>query len=286
MSESYPPSNPFERKATIPKAEKKPNFIVPVEEIIPGIKPKRDIRQEIENIDLGAPFPDQFVGLLADRIEPWIFNEKSVKEEIKKRRKTWDYVLRDAEKRNIPTMKKRALERISELRSDIENKSPLTSIFRYFRNQIVVDLGAGESYYLHNLASILGAKAYVGVEKYHANTLKENIGRSTPETIERDFDRGPANVEPIPAAIESEDMLSFLRRLPDNSVSIFASGIDRNIICDNEYLQAVRDEIARVLHPEGAYICNESHALEFVFEDITCEQPKERENIFLYTKKV
>ncbi len=55
-------------------------------------------------------------------------------------------------------------------------------------------------------------------------------------------------------------MLTFLRRLPDDSVSVWASGIDSHIITREESRRVSR-EIERVLHPSGALICTEGTML-------------------------
>ncbi len=57
-----------------------------------------------------------------------------------------------------------------------------------------------------------------------------------------------------PISIIQEDMLNFLKRLPDNSVSILCSGIDTIVIPDAKYREDVEKEIERVLDPSGAYI--------------------------------
>jgi hypothetical protein len=269
------PLNPFENPSS---------FIVPVETLIPEIKPRTEVYENIDDANTGAAFPDQFLGYLADSIEPWIFNEKIVKEEIEKRKKGWDFILQDSEARNKPELKELALKKIGELRSDIEKENPLTAIFKHFQGQIVIDLGAGESCYVHNLCSVINANAYIGVEKFFADTLKNSISKSTTESIEREFSRKPDEVKPIPAAIEKEDMLSFLRRLPDNSVSIFASGLDTNVIPDRDYRKQVRNELQRVLHPNGALITNEAPAMEFMWDNINLERPSEKHNTRLYRK--
>jgi len=62
----------------------------------------------------------------------------------------------------------------------------------------------------------------------------------------------PKNWE-MPYSISDEDMLTFLRRLPNDSVSLFAAGIDNSII-KYEYEKEVGVEIARVLDPKGCFV--------------------------------
>ena len=51
-----------------------------------------------------------------------------------------------------------------------------------------------------------------------------------------------------------EDMLTFLKRLPDNSCSFLCSGME--ILDNDEYKDEVNKEIKRALNPDGAYIGN------------------------------
>ena len=60
-------------------------------------------------------------------------------------------------------------------------------------------------------------------------------------------------------AVSPEDILGFLKRLPDNSVSFISSGNDIIAAQHNppelrKYLSEIAKEIERTLHPDGAYI--------------------------------
>lgn len=135
-----------------------------------------------------------------------------------------------------------------------------------FRGQIVVDLGAGWSGLGYFLAELSEARGYIGVEAFWPDRLEEFL-REGRFTFHRDSEN--AGCEKIPVAIAPEDMLTFLRRLPDHSVSVFASGID-SLIIPQKYLREVTKEIERVLHPDGAFIMNESvlHSNNLHCEDI------------------
>ncbi len=111
-----------------------------------------------------------------------------------------------------------------------------------FNNQLVIDLGAGDASMAtaYEVAEIGGAKAYVAVE-LHAD------GRSAFRLRLFSEERN------IPCALVAEDMLSFLRRLPDKSISSICSGIDSHII-DYSYADKVSEELRRVIHPDGAYL--------------------------------
>ena len=77
--------------------------------------------------------------------------------------------------------------------------------------------------------------------------------------------------EKIPASIVPEDMLSFLKRLPDNSISILCSGIDYFIIT-HDYGYQVKEEISRVLDPNGALL---NYSSEIVPSSLIKIHPKE-----------
>ena len=107
------------------------------------------------------------------------------------------------------------------------------------------------------------AKSYVALEPAFGFDLSEELtyllnpgtedkrGCAKPQ---QERDRMFQKLNKIPVAVVEEDMLSFLKRLPPNSVSIWCSGIDINILPDPNYREAVSKEIVRVLHPRGAYV--------------------------------
>ncbi|OGL86146.1 hypothetical protein A3I40_01800 [Candidatus Uhrbacteria bacterium RIFCSPLOWO2_02_FULL_48_12] len=123
------------------------------------------------------------------------------------------------------------------------------------RNQVIVDLGAGDFAYGLGIAEMVGARAYIGVEKFNFQGLEHAIGNR----FLRSGDKLPSDLKRIPVAIVPEDALGFLKRLPDKSVSVMSfggSGIGlefgnkRHDYQENE----IGKEIVRVLHPEGAFI--------------------------------
>ena len=139
-------------------------------------------------------------------------------------------------------------------------------------NQVVVDLGANNSlgYFL---SLILGAKGYIGVDKFHHKALEDRLRETTSKSIEEmikqfglfstsktlfaEGEKPEPKKDLIPASVVSEDMLSFLQRLPNDSVSIFTFGITYEIITPT-YSEAVSKEIQRVLNRQGIYITDNS----------------------------
>jgi ubiquinone/menaquinone biosynthesis C-methylase UbiE len=104
------------------------------------------------------------------------------------------------------------------------------------QGQTVVDIGCGNNSFGAKIAQNCGFDAYVGVEKNLESSMnKTNWGLT------------------MPAVYVNEDMLTFLRRLPSESVSVMANGID-NFIITGEYRENVVEEIERVLSPKGLFL--------------------------------
>ncbi|MEI6660288.1 MAG: hypothetical protein WCK91_02600 [bacterium] len=132
-----------------------------------------------------------------------------------------------------------------------------------FRDQIVIDLAAGENLVSYRMADHARAKSFIAVEPAFYFNLYQNMfallhpeikdERGFPEPQEK-REQQYRTLNKIPVAIVAEDMLSFLKRLPANSVSIWCSGIDNFVIPDQQYKDDVAKEILRVLHPDGSYI--------------------------------
>lgn len=122
-----------------------------------------------------------------------------------------------------------------------------------FKDQVVVDLGAGNMN--GYLAAMEGrASGYVGVDKFTDLTGFYKDPKFVRESADK---RGSTKEKAlIPVATVQEDMLIFLRRLPDNSVSIISSGL--TFLIENEiYVDEVKKEMGRVLSPNGFLVVNE-----------------------------
>lgn len=133
---------------------------------------------------------------------------------------------------------------------------PRESVGRCFENQIVVDLGAGNMYGYY--ASVHGkAKGYIGVDKFRDLSTSYREPKKVQEMVDKFWGYPLGEKRPlIPVAIEVEDMLTFLRRLPDNSVSIISSG-HFQLIQNQEYIDEVGKEMERVLIPDGLLVVND-----------------------------
>ncbi|MEI7424743.1 MAG: hypothetical protein WCK10_01340 [Candidatus Staskawiczbacteria bacterium] len=191
---------------------------------------------------------------------------------------------------------------ISEIASGYRSKeknSKISEGLKLFENQTVVDLGAGSRPSGYLLSQLLGAKAYVGVEICGINTASlENNSEILNTYIDwvkkNDVYRlnKCAEIIPdlyaskIPYSIVNQDMLSFLKRLPDNSVSITMGGVGPEIMKDNEYWKEVFKEVERVLSKNGGFLYYASGpASPDVKFDVAYEGPTSGDYIFKKSDK-
>lgn len=126
------------------------------------------------------------------------------------------------------------------------NIEAATALREVFRDQIVVDIGAGKRSFGYEFSLSVEARAYVAIEPFLGKDLEKDITRFDQERI--------PSQHKIPVAIVPEDGLTFLRRLPDNSASLFLSGIDDVIIPNREYMVALFQEMQRVLSEKGGIL--------------------------------
>src|SRR3989338_6116188 len=147
----------------------------------------------------------------------------------------------------------------ADLESIYKGERKMKELFSDWKDQIVVDLGAGSYPSAYHIAGIYKAKGFVAVEAFHPHNLASYFSRA-----QNPYDRSDKSginkhsywyrfPERIPVAIVPEDMLSFLKRLPDNSVSVYAGNIDLDLI-PRKYHNQVAAEIARVLDPNGSFV--------------------------------
>lgn len=138
----------------------------------------------------------------------------------------------------------------SDILKNIFTTGKRSEFFELLKGKIVVDLGAGMHPYVYSVAVESEASGYIAVDLWHGQHLKDELdervyGSGQTESFPR------VNAEKrIPASFIDEDMLTFLRRLPDHSVSIAAFGLGDGII-KGQYAKEVNKEVQRVLHPNG-----------------------------------
>jgi len=141
----------------------------------------------------------------------------------------------------------------------------------FFENIPIIDLGAGQSRIGYNIARILGASGYIGVEPYSWSSLEAALtGAWGDEKKDANFFKGINKIPKVPFSVAPEDALTFLKRLPDHSVGIMTAGTDYYVLFGDalsavqrkeeieKYIEDVVREIARVMHPKSAFLETES----------------------------
>lgn len=118
--------------------------------------------------------------------------------------------------------------------------------------KILVNLGGiatGE------FANFLGISTYICVDRY---AYPDDIPADPCKNVD-DKTIGSTHILYVKA-----DMLDFISRIPDNSVSIQIDGIDNTIIPDENYQEALAKECMRVIEKDGLIFGNNSTALELI----------------------
>jgi len=139
------------------------------------------------------------------------------------------------------------------------------NVFNRLKGQVLVDLGAGYGQEIYPVALEIGAKGYVGVDLWRSDDLKTAL-------MERTYCDGfrSDKTECIPAVAVGEDILSFLKRLPDKSVSFTAFGLAHGILPE-DYLKKMGKEIERALDPKGVMITDLGIGVDALYYEMRAE---------------
>lgn len=145
----------------------------------------------------------------------------------------------------------------------LEEKKPVVfeSLKAKFKDVIIVDLGAGEGNNVdvstgYRIACILGAKGYIGVEPFNWQSLFRCFLAQTKERTEI-AGYGGKSMHLIPFNLVAEDAVTFMRRLPNDSVSLLNSGLSE-ILSEKTYVHDLKKEMARVLRPGAVCLISNS----------------------------
>lgn len=152
-----------------------------------------------------------------------------------------------------------------------------------FEGKIIVDLGVGERLDGYVLAQVVGARGYVAVESFNISKYYDRLVSSDNHILDKnlneillkcsDFIRSIDDYDKnlvgrlelriynylkegfdIPIALVAEDMVSALKRFPNNSVNVLTAGLDKCILWREEYAKEVEREISRVVSLPGFYL--------------------------------
>ncbi len=155
---------------------------------------------------------------------------------------------------NVPLKYFKDLSKDPERYTDSQ-KEYLKEGKKLFSGVTVVDLGCGNSANSYELACILGAKGYIGIDSYNADVGCLDFIANDPSNTDHIHEdalvdgKWKRDWKPIPYSIIKEDIVSFLKRVPDESVGIFCFGLDNWIIGEvsDEYFEKCGSEISRVI---------------------------------------
>lgn len=124
----------------------------------------------------------------------------------------------------------------------------LAPIRKRMGGRVVIDIGCGESPGGYLIAEASGARAYIGVDLYASERLRQALESKAAED---------ASGNKIPWNVVPQDGLTFLRALKEGSVSVIMSGISEGIIPDKRVLKILK-EVVRVVGDDGGLLSIES----------------------------
>jgi hypothetical protein len=110
-----------------------------------------------------------------------------------------------------------------------------------FRDQIVIDLGAGRMTDGYLFARDLGASAYIAVEFCFTPMLVRNLSELSSQ--ERS----------IPCAVIYDSIEQVLPAIPKRSVSFICAGIDDTFAGFGAVQASISQHLPSALHPQGAF---------------------------------
>jgi len=121
----------------------------------------------------------------------------------------------------------------------------------------LIDLGARSCAGVA-FASNLGIQKYVAVDLCSEGEMAEKV--------QEYLNENPEKSEGMLVGIVSRDMLSFLKRVPNNSVNAMMFGVggrENGIISNMDYRRKVGKQITRVLSSKGVYIADDVSILPY-----------------------
>ena len=132
-----------------------------------------------------------------------------------------------------------------------KERRDLEKLLEKFADGIVIDLGAGVKSYGYYLVRKVKAKGYIGVEATRPDDLQKDIQAGVDRSKKAGY---PA----MPFVVVAEEMLRFLKRLPENCASVITSTIDNCVVPNSQVMRELGEEIWRVIGTDHIYLTNQS----------------------------
>lgn len=193
---------------------------------------------------------------------------------------------------------------VKKLENSEEALEPLR---KRFGGKVLIDIGSGGNDYGYQFAQLVGARAYVAVDPFSGDFLRDSLKPTTEEEKAAEkksqeeaeaegytriggLEERKPEQNTIPWNTVSEDALKFIQSLPEKSVSILMSGIRERVIPTERAAQIIQ-EIPRVLAENGALLAYESEIFpawvpsELEVEKVLDRRGNERDNAMLYVRK-
>lgn len=148
----------------------------------------------------------------------------------------------------------------------VEQPEFLVEVKKFFKGKVIVDIGAGSYAENYNIARLLGAAGYVGIEPFFAGKLLHSLRYAERDELKE------LQIPLIKYAVVPEDAATFLKRIPDSSVCVTSTGTSGIFSRDLNYATNIVAEIKRVLSPQGASLFYYS----YIGEELA-EQPEMKE---------
>lgn len=141
----------------------------------------------------------------------------------------------------------------------------------HLQGSVLIDLGAGSGYFVKHIAHKYGVGTYILVDRDY----KHENGELPPNPQTPIEYVQVANKQRIKV---KADMLDFIARLRPNALNFTLNGIDRIIIDDIRYHEALAQELLRVAQKGSLIFGVDSHALEILSEHADTESSKIKEH--------
>lgn len=125
-----------------------------------------------------------------------------------------------------------------------KNPDTLNFLKKYLKNEILIDLWCWKPGYTDTSLNALQIplKAYIGID---SNQFDEKDEEDIIYSKNNNF---------FQTEYKNEDLLRFVSKLPDNSVNFLLTGIDKDVLKNNEYRIRLKEQIMRTTKNQGLII--------------------------------
>lgn len=164
--------------------------------------------------------------------------------------------------------KYKGLEDYEYIKKDYETLDRL--LREHLQDSVLIDLGAGSGHFVKQIARKYKVGTYILVDRDSGHEPSEPPNPQTAISNVQFEDQQRISVK--------ADMLDFIARLRPNALNFTLNGIDRIIIDNIKYHEALAQELLRVAQKGSLIFGVDSHALEILSEEAETEDSKIKEH--------